>query len=440
LILLGSTGVIIGSPTLCTASITNVGSGWYRCAITYTQTSVTSAAQLHLVATLNAAGDFVYTGDGTSGIFVWGAMLETGVLTEYIPTTSGSLSVGITDDVPRVDYSGGGCPSLLLEGQRTNLVTFSEQFDNAYWAKTNITITANNAVSPDGFQNADTCTVTGGGNAINGSATSSGSNTITFSVFAKAGTQNVLRIREAFYFGTSTIFDLLTGTVTSGTGTITSYGNGWYRCTHTQTYGAGEVNVSCTYDTTASSGTFILYGAEFEVRSPTPQSYIPTYGVSSTRVADSCSKTGISELIGQSEGTLFAEIDLNLAGSNVGFYALQVYDSASSPTFSKAAYIELYQGKVYGYVRNTTIQCEIISSTYADNTRLKIAIAYKANDFALYVNGVQIGTDTSGSLPSVLNSLALHYSASSQQASPLYQAILFPTRLTNDQLADLTTL
>jgi hypothetical protein len=79
--------------------------------------------------------------------------------------------------------------------------------------------------------------------------------------------------------------------------------------------------------------------------------------------------------------------------------------------------------------------CEILThsrrdyiSTYEMDTS-KIAFAYKANDFVLYVNGIQIGVDTSGSLPSVLNALSLHYSASTQQASPLSQALLFKTRL-----------
>jgi hypothetical protein len=56
-----------------------------------------------------------------------------------------------------LDYSGGAtCPSLLLEPQRTNLVPYSEQFDNAGWFKANnIAVTANQAVSPDGYTNAD---------------------------------------------------------------------------------------------------------------------------------------------------------------------------------------------------------------------------------------------------------------------------------------------
>jgi hypothetical protein len=62
--------------------------------------------------------------------------LETGdIATDYIPTTTAAVSVGITANIPRLDYTGGGCPSWLLEPQRTNLALYSEQFNNAVWDK-----------------------------------------------------------------------------------------------------------------------------------------------------------------------------------------------------------------------------------------------------------------------------------------------------------------
>jgi hypothetical protein len=369
--------------------------------------------------------------------YVWHPQLNIGSTAQPYLATTDRLNM------PRITYPvGGGCGALLLEPQRTNLVTYSEQFNNAAWSLSDLTITANNAISPDGTQNADLISSTSSVGLAYQVKTLSGLHTI--SAFFKAGTSVLPRLQ--FYdsgAGTSGIgsYNLSTQSVStsglSSTGTITSCGNGWYRCTLTANLSGSSINCFIGVDENAKN--LLAWGAQVEASSY-PTSYIPTTSSTATRVADACYKTGISSLIGQTEGTLFADIELNLAGSNVGFYALQVYDSASSPTYTKAAYIELYQGKVYGYVRNTTVQCEIISSTYADNTRLKIAIAYKANDFALYVNGVQIGTDTSGSLPSVLNSLALHYSASSQQGSPLHQAIIFQTRLTNAELATLTTI
>jgi hypothetical protein len=427
-------------------SIEDVGNGWYRCSIW----GVINQSGAVDISPAPSDGDYLADAVGEF-IYVQDSQLENGlVATDYIETTTTTAQAGILEDMPRLDYSGGAtCGSLILEPQRANKIPNSEYLNAV--TKSNVTINTNSDISPEGVQNAHNviANATNSDHLFFQSSMGGSTNANTQTIYAKANGYDWIHIRfdiptkRAFF----NVANGTLGTADSGiTHTIEDVGNGWYRCsaTMTTTNYANAVLALASADNTTNflgDGTsgVLMYGWQSEEASYAT-SYIPTYGSSVTRSADSCSKTGISSLIGQTEGTLFAEIDLNLAGSNVGFYALQVYDSASSPTFSKAAYIELYQGKVYGYVRNTTIQCEIISSTYADNTRLKIAIAYKANDFALYVNGVQIGTDTSGSLPSVLNSLALHYSASSQQASPLYQAILFPTRLTNDELASLTTL
>jgi hypothetical protein len=352
--------------------------------------------------------------------YIYGAQIETGeIATAYIPTTTAAVSVGPTANVPRLDYLGSTCPRLLLEPQRTNLYTFSEQLNQ--WTASSATVTANYAVSPDGYTNADRVQFAAGGLLYIGGTGSAGENTL--SVYAKATN------------GTSAKFRFFGNGNTTNSSDQTATGE-WQRFTFTYTYSVATAGLKIA---TTGADDILFYGFQHEIGAY-PTSLIPTLAASATRGADACSKTGISSLIGQTEGTLFADIELNLAGSNVGFYALQVYDSASSPTYTKAAYIEIYQGKVYGYVRNTTIQGEIISSTYADGTRLKIGFGYKANDFVLYVNGIQIGVDTSGSLPSVLNALSLHYSASTQQASPLSQALLFKTRLTNAELAELTTL
>jgi hypothetical protein len=124
---------VLGTVLAGTAKIENAGNGWYRCSISGVGNGAGTSVNIYLA---NSDNSNTYTGDGTSGVFVWGAQLETGdIATDYIPTTSAAVSVGMTANVPRVDYSGGGCPKLLLEPQRTNLVTFSEQFDNAAWTK-----------------------------------------------------------------------------------------------------------------------------------------------------------------------------------------------------------------------------------------------------------------------------------------------------------------
>ena len=100
-------------------------------------------------------------------------------------------------------------------------------------------------------------------------------------------------------------------------------------------------------------------------------------------------------------------------------------------------------GKVNAFVYNGSTQADILStSTYATGDTLKIALAYKQNDFALYVNGTEQGTDTSANIPTGMARLIVNdYTVGGYNSANAYsQAVLFPTRLTNDQLSQITTL
>jgi hypothetical protein len=87
------------------------------------------------------------------------------------------------------------------------------------------------------------------------------------------------------------------------------------------------------------------------------------------------------------------------------------------------------------------VQFELFGSNITSNN-YKIALAYKQNDFVLYVNGAQIGTDTSGTVPATSQIiLGNKFNGDTRVISDgIAQAALFKTRLTNAQLAQLTTL
>ena len=445
------------------ASIQSVGNGWYRCAIAF------DGAASAVVATLApspSSASVNYLGDGTSGIFVWGVQLETGdIATEPILTTTAAVSVGPVANVPRLDYLGSTCGKLLLEPQRTNLMTFSEQIDNAAWLKTNATISANAATSPDGYQNADKLidNATLAGHFIQQTISITGVH--TFSVFAKASESSVITLQIQQVSVTSNFaliyYDLISGQVESGefstslsAGTIQEMSNGWYRCTITYTpITAGNHNVrvfvakniggnKVDYAGNGTDGVF-LYGTQLEAGAYAT-SYIPTLGASATRGADACSKTGISSLIGQTEGTIFYD-------GYIGREAIEVYlffQKESSSAVDDSIYIQKDAGgsaiRLNVWVGSTQ-QVNFGGGSFTVGQRIKVAAAYKANDFVMYINGTQIGTDNAGSVPTcgamqLASYRALPTNAEYIAEEGVNQALLFKTRLTNSELAELTSL
>jgi hypothetical protein len=158
-----SSGTITANSANATGSIVSVGSGWYRCALTYTATATISPFNESLVYFTNnnstATLQPSYAGVTTADVFLWGAQIEarssataytattTQAITNYIPVLQTAASgVARFDNNPTTGESLG----LLIEESRTNLFTYSDDFNNASWSKTNSTVTADTIVSPDG--------------------------------------------------------------------------------------------------------------------------------------------------------------------------------------------------------------------------------------------------------------------------------------------------
>jgi hypothetical protein len=449
------------SATSSTATIVAAGGGWYRCSMSFT--SVLGTTVFITAADSLATPRFQPTAS-TGTYIAFGYQLETGdIATDYIATTTAAVSVGPVSGLPRLDYLGSTCPRLLLEPQRTNLALYSEQLNNAEYTADNASFTANAAASPDGYTNADLLTenssaATHGFYAPVVGRGTTGAN-LTTSIFAKSNGRRYINISGGFdssnYY--NAVFDLQNGVVSttgnSGAGTspvasIVSYGNGWYRCIVTgsvtglpnrlsfiylsnSTTGNGVGGA--TYTGNGTSGAY-FYGFQIEEASYAT-SYIPTLGASVTRVADAASKTGITSLIGQTEGTLFLEIS-TLANDGVA-KAISLSDN-SNANIIEFAY---FGNNQYNFiVRRAGGATYNFAATLTNVTAMtKFAFSYKQNDFALYINGSQINVFTSGNVPISLDTFKTALGDSSLPFDgKVSQVLLFKTRLTNAQLAELT--
>jgi hypothetical protein len=359
---------------------------------------------------------------------------------------------------------------LLVEPQRTNLLTYSSSFDNAAWTKSNASVTANTTTSPDGTQNADSLIENGandhhliyqGDNPVAGSYSAS--------VFIKKNTRQYafLQIATDTVVNRYTIVvDLNNGTMTasstSGAPSGTSYkidsiGNGWYRLSVTATHTAGLLysifGLSNSANPTFSAEAVPLYsgdgtssayfwGAQIESGSYST-SFIPTTSASVTRNADVISKTGISSLIGQTEGTFFTEFYYNGIIDNSNARKIISLNDGSSTNLIDA-FIGVTGNTITTRVRANNSSLGQINSAVLTQGFYKIAYAYKNSDFVLYVNGVQAGSVSSGTI-SFTSAVSIAQigdgeASNDQLGSLIKAAALWKTRLTNTQLAQLTTI
>jgi hypothetical protein len=433
--------LISGRTAAVSPKFESVGNGWYRISFGCASGNNTSAS-FQIIPDSSA---------GTNSLYLWGAQYETGdIATDYIPTTTAAVSVGMTADVPRLDYLGSSCPSLLLEPQRTNGHTFSENFDNAAWSKLNATISANAAVSPSGYQDADKLidNSTSGTHVAFQAYSFASAAAHTISVFAKAAEITSINIFNNVVAGFNATFNLSNGTVTSvasgGTATITAYGNGWYRCAVTATASIAFTNTqfrlvqsgNTSYVGNGTDGAFI-WGAQIETGSYVT-SYIPSLSTSVTRVADVASKTGISSLIGQTEGTLFAEVDLSRVNTNPLIVISDGGDANRIQISFLSATTLFATIRVAGVSANYSVTIPTIP---AAGGVYKMALGYKVNDYCFALNGTTYADTSSRAVPAC-NKIGLGTSATELAFlnDRIAQAIVFPTRLSNTELAQLTTL
>jgi len=380
----------------------------------------------------------VGSGAGYNNIFYSSLGTDTGEYTLDFTATSSSTTIafisggnGITvfsnisvkevtrDNVPRIDYTGGGCPHILAEPQRTNLINYSEDFSQSYWTKSGVTqVTSNQATSPDGTENADLIVSDGTTGVFKGGIFVTG--VVTRSVYLKSvtGTVNVI-LKDPNL------------TVTQKTLTVTEE---WQRFELIESNGTSAQGI--WLDDIPASGIYI-WGAQLEAGSYAT-SYIPTSGSTVTRNQDIFTRDGIGSLINSTEGVLFAEIAA--LSDDLTFRTISLSDNTSSNR------CVLRYGGTTNYI-NVLISSG--GSTVFDNNYTlseitdfnKIAVKWKVNDFALWVDGFERATAAVGSAPIGLSQLQLsNYDNSGNDFyGKVRQLQVYNTALTDTQLAALTS-
>jgi hypothetical protein len=234
-------------------------------------------------------------------------------------------------------------------------------------------------------------------------------------------------------------FNLSTATVTGGT--IQNYGNGWYRVSVSGTTAATVTNPKVELIRAAqirnSVAGIYIWGAQLET-GPIATSYIPTVASTVTRDADVISKTGVSGLIGQTEGTLYAEVDIR------NFAAAGIFLSISDATSSNR--VQLYKftdSKIYADRISATQSALTSISTSALSIGIyKVAFAYSSGNSALFINGQQIGSNatqtfTFGAMGKI--SLGARFDDTQIINDRIRAAAVYKTRLPNYLLESATS-
>ena len=390
------------------------------------------ASKVYSVLPTNGDGDFTFSRTGNATRVNKDGLIET-----------------VGSNVPRLDYSDSNCPSLLLEPQRTNFNTNSENF-NSY----NIlggTINSNDIIAPDGSVNADTFVEdTSNSQHRIRKDISVSAGIYTMSVFVK-GTGRYISL---FPQGTSlayAVFDIANENISIIGGSdyvdskIENYGNGWYKCIliYNNTAGTNFLHIylsnasylaSPTY--TGNNSEISFFGLQLEEGSY-PTSYIPTEGSTVTRNKDVCIDAGNTDLFNDNEGVVFLDVKITENSSEVK------QTSLNNGTVNEAVKILQLNATTFRFEvtmsSGTNFSKDIIINPYQRN---KLALQYKANDYKVFVNGIKQSVTQRSTLPLGLDRFNFNraYSTSDDFTGKVNQLRIYNQALTDTELQQLTTL
>jgi len=384
--------------------------------------------------------------------------------TKYVLGSGGDIISYATDEPAFEFNTDGSYKGLLVEPAATNLAVQSENF-NTTWTAVYATPTQDTEETPDGDTSSKYIKIVDNNDSGSGSVQVFQADPITagtqytFSVFLKAANNNWAQLDLYDSVNTASYrryFDLQNGVLGSfesvepDDSQIVAYPNGWYRCSITATCGAsnstGNFYISVAEadldKTLTRDGSHSIYawGAQFE-QGPIATSYIPTTTATVTRNKDDITLGSASSLIGQTEGTVYVEVDWRASGTNQRL--IEIGDETNDNR------IIIYHDGSGG---NLTFLLQANGSSVFTPTQSssgfsgiqKVAFAYANGDQEAYRNGSSIATGT-GSLASLATlteiGLGIYPVGSSLQANMhIRAAALFTRRLSDAECQALTTL
>lgn len=455
------TGVVGALGGGVAASVVDVGGGWYRCSMGFLA-EVSVASQV--LVRLHNGTDSYYTGDGVSGLLVWGAQLEAGgTASSYTATAdtftsragaatfvgSNGLVQTAATNVARLQYNPlnlAAAPKLLLEPAATNLQIYAQDLTNATWARNNLSA-ANTATAPDGTTTATALTATAAANTFITATTvmASAGNTYTFSVWlqgvgATVSQPMVLRLRDGAGVECATATAVLT--------------SAWQRVAVTATFpGGAAANVGVFIDPAivpAVGDVFNSWGAQLETGWAATSYIFTSTGAASraadvsssaqaTRASDSAALSGsnFTSWYRPGEGTLFvasSTVAVN-ASATVGVAVVAALSDGVVSDFQIRSYFGSGISTFDAWGRNAGVaQFDSAGIAGALSTQVRHALAFKANDVATSINGAAVELDTLVSVPTSFNQLQIGGGGTGH----IQRVAYYKRRLSNAELQALT--
>ena len=345
----------------------------------------------------------------------------------------------VGSDMPRVDYKDDSEGALLLEPQRSNLVSYSNKFDT-YWSLNGLgtgsapTIINNSIISPDGTQNATEVVLN-----VGSGTTTSDRSSIEVSQTVSQGSDYSI----SFYIkGKNNGDQLMIGSISGGYELITLTTE-WKRYQIKQVAASSPRSVFLgirqgVFGTLNNYVEFYLYGAQLEQGSYAT-SYIPTQGGAVTRFAEVCNNGGNEQVINSTEGVLYAEVSTTIDSD---FKSLSLSDGSVSNGDDNRVMIGFQNSILYANVRVGNVYQFNENLTIPINNMNKIALKYKQNDFALWINGSEVRTDNNGTTFPANTLKSLQFTDGRPETSPLNGNVkdlrVYNTALTDQELQALT--